>query len=265
MKRFKILSVMLLFQFCSYAQNGDSLLLFKEFMQVCNGYKQIPLHLSLQYSRSSNVILTQEDTVTMQADFYLLQNSSYIRFGELEQLIGDSLVLTIMNKEKQMVLSEKDERLIAQMKAMTGPLLQDTSLQKMAVKYAISKRSLSDGKMTIEITERLKMLETTLPVVSMELIYNKGDKTPEKVVTVKRSLIPRSRMGNTLTAGIRTVTIPGKGEFVIKEDRITYYYKKISHNTDIKLPVAIADRVVYNEEGNVVPAKAFESYTLIKN
>ncbi|HMJ48142.1 MAG TPA: hypothetical protein VK498_12485 [Ferruginibacter sp.] len=252
----------------SFAGNNDSLDIFKEFIRVCNAYKQLPLQLSLEYKTMSNISISGEDNKTTQAEFYIRKEGAYIRFGDAEQLITDSMVLVIMNNLKQMMISENNMDISVQMKIMMGPSVEDSAIQKMAGNYAVNKKLLDDGRAVIEIADRKNLLGTSVPVESTMLTYNILGNVPENILTTRRSLISTSRLpaiSGKNEPGIQKITIPGKGDFYIKEDIISYDYKKIDHDANLRLPVLIKDRIIMDKDNNLMPVKAFETYTLIKN
>src|SRR5437016_3249819 len=104
MKNISILSL-LFFLFLvmpGRAQEPDSLDAVRTFVQVCNTYKQLPLQMTLGIHNTTNLVTGAEDTVQARATFYLQQHGSYIRFGELEQVANDSLMLLVSDNLKQM-------------------------------------------------------------------------------------------------------------------------------------------------------------------
>src|SRR5688572_17235099 len=180
-----VILLVLPFQVC--AQQDDSVSITKEFMQVCNVYKRLPLYLDIELQNRTNFIVDEQDTSYTRASFYMQPNSSYIHFGEVEQLINDSLALLISGRLQQMILSLNGQSVLERMKAMTGAPLLDSAVAEIVQKYNVKKRE-RDGVMTIELQGRILLYTTSLPRESITVEYNPNTKIPVRVTTVMRSV-----------------------------------------------------------------------------
>src|SRR6478609_8512062 len=93
----------------------DSVQLIKEFFQVCTSYRESPLFLKLSYASSANYISNASDTSKIEAVFYLTKTASYIKFGEMEELVSDSLALIVSNDLQRMILFTNTKQILRQM------------------------------------------------------------------------------------------------------------------------------------------------------
>src|ERR1700728_1987196 len=72
-------------------QLNDTLNAMRQFVQVSNAYKHVPMYAGVELRNSSNFPGSTADTATIEAEFYLTTNEVYMKFGEMEQIINDSL------------------------------------------------------------------------------------------------------------------------------------------------------------------------------
>ena len=105
------LLLLCVFPFASFAQKKDSLAPLREFLNVSNSYKQMPLYLEVELKNSTNFITSERDTMAAIGKFYLQQNISYMQFGEMEQLVTDSIAILV---------SDEMQRIIVNLNSYTG-------------------------------------------------------------------------------------------------------------------------------------------------
>lgn len=264
MKRTILLALVLQLSVYAPAQEKD-VQLFKEFIAVCSNYKQLPLHLQLGFSKTSNIPLAQDDTATFTADFYIQQQGAYIRFGAIEQIIGNDNVLMVLPDNRQMILSKAEGDIAGQLAAMTGPALQENDYSSFAARYLVSKKMMDNNKAVITLANKINLQGSSQPVETIELFYNTRGNIPEKIITVKRMLVPvleRYRQFSGVLPVINIQRPEGTASFYVKEDIATYDYRKIDHTEGIKLPVTVGERIVADGQG-YRPLPAFSDYTLL--
>ena len=126
--KYKILAALIVFSQALFAQERETAQLFKKYVNVCNTYKQLPLQLEIEYKRSTNMVLSNDDSTTMKGIFYIQKDGAYIKFGDAEQIITDSLVLIVMTNIKQMVLSESNVDIAGQVNKMINTPVGDSSI-----------------------------------------------------------------------------------------------------------------------------------------
>jgi len=247
----------------------DTLAIAKEFMQVCNLYKELPLQLNLELRNTTNFITGEGETASYQAEFYLQKGASYVRFGEVEQLVDDSVALLVSNKMQKMIFFSNAQPVLLQIKAMTNLQLKDSSVVELSKRYNALKRSKENDITIIELINRESLKGTVLPKETIELQYNTKTKTPIRVLTTKRTLIAleQSEYENLKSQpGVadKLVFIESKGYYLMKEQNAAFVYRSVSHEK-IKIPVAISERIVKGHKNKYTPAKGYETYQVIVN
>lgn len=251
------------------AQKNDSLSPLRDFVNISNGYKQMPLYLELEMKNSSNFITGEDDTTAITGEFYLRKENSYIHFGEFEQIINDSLALLVSDKLQQMILYTHAGPIVNKMKSMMGLSLPDSSIRKLAQKYTSANNGMLKGVSMIELKSRAVLYGTSLPKETIALQYDTEKKTPKQVTMLTRSL---QRLDSLQYYQLKTeaeiteklLMLEGS-YFLIREQVTAYLYKQIEQVPGVKVPVVISDRIIKNEEGEYRPAKNYELYKLIRN
>jgi hypothetical protein len=251
------------------AQQKDTLSAFRDFAAISNGYKQMPLYLELEIKNSTNFITNENDTADVTGEFYLRNENSYVRFGEIEQVVNDSLALLVSNKLQQMILYTNAAPVVKRMKNMMGATLPDSSIRYLAGKFTSSSSQLSKESATITLQSRAVVYGTILPKETIELQYSVSEKTPQQVTMRTRNLIQLDSLQYSRLqseAGIAEKLFILEGSyFLIKEQVTAYLYKQIEQASSVKIPVTVSDRVMKNETEGYVPVKNYESYRLTKN
>jgi hypothetical protein len=247
-------------------EKTDTLLPFREFAAVCNLYKQMPVQLSLHYQKTTTFPVEEEDTANTTADFYLTPKGTYIKFGNLEQIANDSFIVMISNEQQMMMLFENTINIQQRFSNYMGFQMADSSVLKMAKEYSAVFLPGSEGRGIIELKNRSPLPGTDMIKEIITVTYNEKTKDPQKVVHLRRSIIPIEKEDWESFAGKETVKdkllIINDHYFLLNERNTVYDYKNISHSSDMKLPVTVGERVVRNTKGELVPAKGYEEYHL---
>ena len=245
---------------------GDTLALYKTLVHKSSQLQQLPLYLEMELVKSTNFITAEEDTMRMQATFYLKPGISYVQFGDAEQLVNDSLALLVSDKLQRMILYRNVQPLLQRMQMITGLQYTDSSIQQMAQRFSID----ATTPASIVLASRDLLYGTSLPKESQELQYDAGSGEPVKVITLKRTLLPVSEEDyKTLReqgwAAGKLLTIAGKGQYLIREQTSSFIYRKLSHDAGMTIPVNMNDRIVQLTEGAFTPVKAYEHYAITLN
>ncbi|MEO6231505.1 MAG: hypothetical protein ABJB11_21255 [Ferruginibacter sp.] len=243
--------------------------MLRQFIKVSNAYQWLPLQVSAEYKQYNNFSYLQHDTTILNGEFFVKKDGLYIKFGQLEQIVNDSMALVVMGQIKQMVLSENDTPIEVYLKSKVNRPLKDTSLNAVFKMYSIQKTHIGNQD-EIELMNRNTLFNTNLPLEVIRLRYDPDKEVPENVTTIKRQLIKvltedikdSATLAYLSNPGIKQIEIKGKGTFVIKEDIAEYIFKHITHEDKLTLPVVITDRISKNEQGEFIPVKAYESYFL---
>lgn len=252
------------------SQTRDSLALIREFVQGVSTYQQLPLQLEMELNNSTNFITSEADTTKTAGYFYIKPGSAYILFGEMEQVVNDSMALLISNNLQRMILYPDAKAILAQMKSMTAIPLQDSSVLHLAGKFTIQKNVSGVDQYKLLLTGRQMVYNTQLPKESIELQYDQKNQRPLKVTTIKRTLLPLSEEDYKTFSGRadlsgKLLNLEDKGYFLVKEQVADFVYKKLTHDTSLKVPVTIADKIEKNSDGAFSPVKKYGEYSLTVN
>jgi hypothetical protein len=255
------------------AQQPDTLGNLKTFLQVCNAYKQLPLQMTLGIHNTTNLVTGAEDTIQASVTFYLQQQGTYIRFGELEQVANDSLLLLVSDNLKQMMLYNHQQSVAGQLQQYLGFQWQDASLQQIAARFKATVVPLQNDTACIELASRQPLPHTTLPRETVRVVYDPVSGTPFRVEQLKRTLVPLNEdVYNNFAADAawqgQLLKLTDKKEalfFAIRQQASLYTYENISHEPGKKLPVTISDRIAAAGTGAYTPAKAYADYLLTQN
>jgi hypothetical protein len=251
------------------AQKTDTLSALREFVAISNGYKQLPLHLELEMKSSTNFITGENDTADVNGEFFLGTENSYVRFGEFEQVVNDSLALLVSHQFQQMILYPNAGAIIKQMKNMMGAALPDSSILNLSRKYISVKKELEPGTSVVELQSRASLYGTKLPRETIELQYDAAKRNPKQVITTSRTVLPLdsiqyAQMQNEKGMADKLFTLEGN-YFLVKEQVTTYLYKQVERAPGVKIPVVIGDRIVKNETGAYEPTEKYNAYKISIN
>lgn len=266
-----IFFALLLFSASLRAQDKETKTIISEFMQACNLYKQQPLYLRVAIINTSSFVTREEDTLHAEAEFYLEGNNSYVRFGELEELVSDSMALLVSNKLGRMILYPNAGPVIARIKSMSLPGIQSGSEAEWAKKYKAEKEPGSGkGEAIITLESREAVYTTALPKQSIELQFDVQTKTPLTITAISRSLLPLDQAHYEILKeqpeySEKLIKTDKDEYFLIKEQKAAFVYKEVRHEQNIKAPATIADRLSRKEGGSFALAKGYENYLLTVN
>ncbi|THU30759.1 hypothetical protein FAM09_29610 [Niastella caeni] len=252
------------------SNGNDTLVAMRDFVHVCNAYKQLPLYLNMEIIGTTNFITGEDDTTRSNAVFYMKPGITYIRFGETEQLVNDSMALLVSSKLQRMILYSNAQAVLQRMNAITGILQQDTSLQNMAKIYSARSSGAEEQVASITLTGRNILKGTSLPKESIELQYDQTKKEPLKVTALKRALVPLSEDDYKALHAKgemedKLLTIEGIGHCLVKEQMVSFVFNKIAHDAAMAVPATIDDRIIKNGQGEFMPVKAYEGYAVTQN
>ncbi len=249
-----------------FAQKKDSLSVLKEFISISSRYQQVPLYVDLEMETHSNFVTGENDTLHAHGEFYLQEKQSYVRFGEFEQVVNDSVALLVSHKLKQMILYTNASPVIEKMKNILGAPLPDSSIKNLGAKYKATASQLSKGAGFILLESRMPLYGTSLPKETIELQYDSKEKQPRQVLTTKRNLV---LLDSVQYYSLKTqqefegkLLLLENSYFLIKELVTKFTYNKIEQTAVAKIPVTIQDRIMKNVEGDFVPVMKFDNYLL---
>lgn len=255
----------------------DSLGVLREFMQVCNSYKKLPLHVRLTVQNSADIVTDPAiDTAAFTMEFFIQDKGAYIKLGDNEEVINDSLMLFINHKPKRMSLhANRGLNMVEQMSRFTGGLMQDSSVQKLAVRYSgmYADTLLKEGMAVIKLKSKALVIGGILSKDEIEATYKNDSKLPVRLVQVQRKLVP---IDSATYAGLIKDTLyedrlvhPGNGYwFLIKQSVSTYTFNQIDYSNTTQLPLQVSDCIIIKQapgKASYVTAKEYETFRLIED
>lgn len=252
----------------AYSQKKDTLSLIREFATVSSSYKQMPMYLEMEMKNTADFITGEEDTMSVSGVFYLTQGGSYVRFGEFEQVVNDTMALLVSDTMKRMIIYPDAATVVNQMRKMMGGTLPDSSVKMLSARYTAEKKTDGLGNTVLFLKSRMLIYGTGLPKETIELVYDSKAKLPKQVRTTRKILIVSDDEQYTAwqqdpALAEKLITADGK-HFLVKELSTVYDYRKIEY-TDVKVPVGVTDRVTRMEDGSYQPVKNYQGYIVTMN
>jgi hypothetical protein len=239
----------------------------QQFIQVSNLCQNLPVYSQFEVKQTTNIIQSQQDTATVQGHFYLNKNNCYIRLGDLEQIMDDSVTLVVSNEMQRMFVHPNSQPMHLRIKMLTGMAFKDSTIQALDKNY---KGAIAAGESKIILTSREVVQNSSLPKETIELKYDDATMLPIKIVTIKRKLFPiQKETYDSLLKDPENMamvfTIEGKKFFLIKEQRTSFWFKEISHKPSLTIAARIKDRLTKGREGEYIPVQGYETYSVSIN
>lgn len=249
------------------AQQADSLAGLKLFLKVCNSYKQLPVQVDVDILHSANLIMDAEDSAHMQARFTLRKEGSYIGMGEMEQIANDSMILLVSNKMKRMLVYTHQHSVAEQMQLSLGWQLKDSSLQRIAGRYAVGRTGGSKDTAEISLTARTRVRLTSLPAEVVRVRYDPVSLQPYEIRQVRRTirrLTEADYRSLSKEPSVREDMFvhSDSSYYFIREQISVFRYDRISHIPETRLPVIMEDRIIKDGSGNYQPVSKYEAYSV---
>jgi len=263
---------MLIAPVCVFGQKkAENAAMLKQFINVCNSYKQLPLHASITVRNAADIITSADDTLQYNIEFFIRDDNAYINMAGEVEVINDSLMLFINNRQKRMALSQNPTGHIStQLNYVSNMFRQDSSISKMAALYTAQQVTgiVKNGEPaadTIILKSRALMPGTQLPKEMIKVAYRVGSQQPLSIVQSHVKMIPLSADNynelekNALYPGKLVNT--GKGYyFLIKDASTEYVFTHIDNDASTQMPLQISNCIEKNARGKYVPAKGFEGF-----
>lgn len=271
----KIISIagILLFTGSIYAQHkpNDSLSPVREFVQLRQIYKHLPVELKIHVQNSANPVTTAGDSLQADMDIYYDYHNFYMKTEGLEEIVNDSLIVMVNNPAKNVLLYLNNQQLIVNMERSVIAIMPDSSIEALAKKYTSWISESGHDQKRIELKSREIAYGTNLPRESIIITYRASSHQPLEFRRTKTLLLPIDiTTYNNLKKypgydGKLVSTSPSKGKllFLVKELTTSYRFDKINYNVQLT-PVKEDDRVIKKANGDYQTAKGFEEYLLTK-
>jgi hypothetical protein len=258
-----VLILLSLFSMTVQAQKKKPAAAMQQFTKSLASMSEAPVNMQLTIVNHSDVIFDDNDRFSMQAVVHLQKASSYVRFGEIEQLATDSLLLIVSDSLEQLILMPRDANAISnQLTALPGMKKGDLTPDALNKKYTAE---FVEGD--ISLKSRALLTGTSLPRESIRLSLDKSSLDPFELKMIRRSLVPidstqAESLKQELPDGSSRLVTAGTRLFFIKETATSFIYRQIDRTVK-ELPIHIQDRVQKNEAGQWEPVKSYEAYRFV--
>lgn len=257
---------LLLIQVSVAAQRKDSLAAYRQFMEVCNGYKSLPLQASIQFQTKCNLAAWDRDTLTKEAVFFLDSSGSYIRYGDIEQLSNDSTLLMINRSARQMLFYPGQYQVKARMQQLAGIRMADSSAEKLARRYIVTRELCPEaGVEMLKLQSRQLLPNSNLPKEEIAIRFYTENSSPLQVTQMTRdykqvdSAYYTALQANTEYDNRLAKTEDGFYAVLEKKDIFTYV--SIAHQNNAKFPVVLADCIFKTSDGVYQPAEVYKDFS----
>lgn len=245
------------------AQGNNPNAAIRRFVRMLNMEGKTPLDIHVQIRYSANLQTLPDDTLNIQGEFYLRSHAGYVRMGEQEQILNDSMVLIISDNLQRMILYPKAKAMVNYMRNLPGMQWSDSSIKQLSLQFKVSDES--KGRLTLNSKQLLP--GTKLPQSSYVLDYDTAIAKPMELSMTQRILVGvDSLQYGTLKQDPSYVSNLFTKEglyFFIKEKKLTVLYKKIEQPETDALPVTMSDRIEWTNEGQVRPVGKYLLYQLV--
>ncbi|MDR6340040.1 hypothetical protein HNQ91_003105 [Filimonas zeae] len=249
------------------AQHTDTLLQYRQFVTICNQYKMLPLQAVVQVYSHINMPGNSADTVIQEAAFYLDSSGSYIRYGEVEQLVNDSLMLLVSNQARKMMLYSGKQNLTAQLQKVSGFLMADSSVQKLAGAFTVQAQSVEQQALAgLVLQSRSCLPVSALPRQEIQVQYQLQTGQPVQVVQTARELVPLQPAEYEILRhqpdNENRLVVTEGGYYLIRKRTDIFRYQSVTHHSHQPLPVTLSSRIARGVSGEFHPTDAFKDYSL---
>lgn len=237
-------------------------------VEVLNACRKKPVHLIISVKDSSANKVVGNDTTGLQVEVYAYPEGTYIKMGNVVQVIDDSVMLYMRNNIKAMSLYmlTGDKKKITDFSGLLGVgdvkrLLKDYTLQQ------INQPGGEQNVSTIHLLAKNRLYVTGLPINELRLAYNMQTSVPLKITQIHRSITPLdSSAYNRLTGNVayagRLINVSSVEHYLLSEKYQVYTYTNLEFNKNKPLPLQISDCVFRDKNGNYSLSKQFAEYTL---
>jgi hypothetical protein len=242
----------------------------QELAKIAGFYKRPPVRLRIELQNTATPLTTTADTLQAWMEVYYDGPSFYLHTGELEEIVNDTLGISINHAAKQILLTTNRRDLHERLKGAATLLPVDSSLKAMDKKYTSQLSTDGRDRRVIDLRSREDVYGTTLPKEAIRISYQAADHQPLELVQSKTRLLPvdsavyvRLQM-DVAFAGrlVQSTTEKGNLYFLAKTVTTTYRFGKVEQA--LRKAVIATERIVKTLNGDYLPAKGYEAYQLTR-
>lgn len=246
-----------------HAQQSDKKEVFRRFVQTLNMAGRTPLNLQMDIRYSANLVTQPGDTLSMQGEFYLRANQAYIRMGEQEQVMNDSVALLISDNLQRMILYPQASAMISQIRNLPGLQWSDSSVKSLAAQFNV----MQPADDIISLQSKLLLPGTKLARTAYELHYEPSLNKPQQLIMTQHILVGMDSAQYAVMQQepvyVPNLFIKNGQYFFIKEKKLTVTYLKIEQPADNSLPVTLSDRIEWTADRQPKPVGKYLTYQLV--
>lgn len=241
----------------------DTVKQYRDFLSLCTNYQYAPLQLKISYKAENNLVLTPYDTLSMQGYFYIGGNGIYyLRMGDVEQLITDSIALMVNHTLRQVFINSDAANARVLLTRYLGNITNDTSLHALTNAYHIEQNTRA-GNGVYSLLSRSYLPGTSIPRQSITLEYDPVSREPKSISTLRRTLVPvdaadSAAFAQKFAGKNVLVTLPNASTYFVRTYNSLFSYIDIQHQEPLVVPMRVRDYVLLNKQGEyeLVPEKS---------
>jgi hypothetical protein len=217
---------------------------------------QYPVQLQMKVVKTNSP--ADWDTANYTVALNWQEQGLSLNTGNMEQLITDSIMLTLLHNEKQIIVNKAAPDSRRQFQNSMMPLFNKDAMDELKQKFNITQQLNADTA-TIILLGKNTFFKTELPTQEIKISYNKKTWQPYQI-----KLLARQVAAATDTAEVnstRVIVGDDNKKFAVREAVTMFQYISIAHNI-VKLPFSIFDKIEKDEELEYKPAKGMEAYNV---
>jgi hypothetical protein len=265
--KFFILSSITFFSYAINAKTEDSIKLLKQFVDVGKIYQTPPVQVNVTYQKKNNDFSIKKDSSSISAKFIIQDDfNAYIDFGNMEQIISDSIVVVIAKDVKRIIVySGSKEQMRKKMLKLGFANYHDSAYKQLLERYGVKKNKHLDNIETIELKSKQLVFNTKKPQEEISLSFNSTTLEPIEMTTKKRSLKKIEEVDGVTNIDKKNhelITIENKGSYWVYEEIEIFEFNSIQHQKNFELPYKISDRIIKTTFNEFKPAKGFEGFNI---
>ncbi|MBI3138220.1 MAG: hypothetical protein HYZ15_06520 [Sphingobacteriales bacterium] len=242
----------------------------RELELIRDWYKKLPVSMNIRLEQWTIPAEFGRDSVVTDMDLAYGPDEFYMKSGDIEQLINDSLQVVINNEARIIRIFPSNLSYTAKISSFfgQGPFA-DSMYKEMKSRYDIIRRQDSAGLRELKLVSKTRVPGTALHREIISIFYRPENHQPVRSEQVKQVLLPLDeteykRFSGELTCKDRLIMLPGDPVaryFLVKEERTDYWVRAIKR-LDTDIPVRLGDRVIWNADGSCSAVARYADYLI---
>lgn len=245
------------------AQKKNDAEAVRKFVKCIALMRQAPVSATMTLESHADVNNVPEDNYSMSGSFSIQENAIYIRMGETEQLMNDSVAIMVSNETKQIVLKETNGNAgNPQLPGLQWSGQEESTVNALKKQYAAVANE--DG---VLMTSRALLTGTKMPRETVQLKMNRQNGFPEEVLVIRKKMVVMDSAQMVQVRDEQQIPaerfMQSEGVYrVIKEITIKIMYGPVNKENN-QIPVKVEERLRKEPGGEWTPAQAYADYRVI--